>query len=80
MELLCLVVAERMVAPSHPGSRKVLILDLQLLDVFSCILLIVSELALLFYLLRRPRQYLTPFTTIFLVISMVFKTSFSRSY
>jgi hypothetical protein len=74
MELLRLVVAELMEAPSQPCGRKVLILDLQLPDVLFWILVLFSELALLFFLLfSRPRCCLTPFATMFVVVPVVFE-------
>ena len=54
MELLCLVVAQLVVAPSHPYGGKVLLLHLELLMVFPFVLDLVSKLALIFHLFSCP--------------------------
>jgi hypothetical protein len=55
VELLCLVISELVVAPSHPYGGKVLLLHLELLMVFPFVLDLVSKLALIYLLfLFRP--------------------------
>jgi hypothetical protein len=55
VELLRLVIAELVIAPSHPYKGKVLLLHLELLMVFPFVLDLVAKLALIFLLfLFRP--------------------------
>ena len=81
MELFRLVVTKWMIAPSHLFRRKVFLLHLHLLLVFSLILDLVPKLSLVLqFLLFCPFLCLTPITAMLVVIPVVFKTCLACSF
>jgi hypothetical protein len=82
VKLLCLVITELMITPSQSWCRQVLLLHLRyLLLVFFLVFDLVSKLALVLnFLFFCPHSSFTPFTTMLMVVPVVFETGLACSF